>query len=172
MWEHIEKHAYDTEHTLELLRIKLDMKWDTKDIKNWLIRHRIPRQPISIEIESQDDLALFNEADTQILEIILQSGRDWRNPDFLRSLSEILQNTTDGRLVLPMDLHKWFEKMTKAEKRNGWFSTGGDHQEIATKKNLCKVQLLPRRSGYTVFDEEISKTLKGTYILKTLDSTT
>jgi len=132
MWKHIEKYAYDTEHTLELLRTKLDMKWDTKDIKNWLIRHRAPRQPISIELEGQDDFALFNEADTQILEIILQSGRDWRNPVFLRSLSQILQNTTDGRLVLAIDLRKWFEKTTRVsgihERSPGLISLAKQHK--------------------------------------------
>jgi len=161
MWDYLTKHEYDTEQTLETLRAKLDTRWNTKDIKNWLLRNRVSQSPTSINIEAENDMPLFNEADTQILEIILQSGRDWRNPAFLRNLAGFLENTTDGRMVLPMDLRRWFEKMNNAEKRSGLVSTGEHIQEKAPKKNLCKVQLLPRRTGYTLFNEETSRGLKG-----------
>jgi len=165
LWEYITEHQYDTEQTLETLRAKLDVKWNTKDIKDWLLRNRVSQHSISIDIEREDDLSLFSEADTQILEIILQSGRDWRNPAFLRNLSEVFENTTDGRLVLPMDIRKYFEKMQNAEKRNGLVSTGVDLQKKETMKNTCKVQLLPRRTGYILFfNAEISKGIQGNHI--------
>jgi hypothetical protein len=85
-------------------------------------------------------IPLLSEGDMQILQIILDSGRDWMNETFLSHLKEILGKQRDWKSIEINQLRDYLLKMKNRDIRSGLVTSSWDlitevsKNVVATKK--------------------------------------
>jgi len=99
IWEYIDQNEYDTRESLGALKETLDSRWEELDLKDWIRRER-----------AKAEQSVFNETDKQIMALILESNRPWKNEHYLRSLAIVLQHNT-GLSPTTDDIDEWMTKI-------------------------------------------------------------
>lgn len=171
LWTHLNNHRTETFEMLEQLQVSLQTTMTINQIRQWIDRKRQNNNAKSVPQTNQrldknsnpgDDESLFTESDIQIFEIILETKRNWKDEGFLQSLVGILERTAEGRIATIEQVAEWFKTMNRMDTRSGLISGSKESTEKEiSKSNNSKVQLLPRRTGWSMFYNQTQSSAQG-----------
>jgi len=147
LWRYIQQNEIDTPESLQELKHQINNnEWDEIRLKDWVRRNR---QSVAQQKE------MFTDTDIQIMQAILDSKRHWRTAKYMKSLTCILQRA-NGPVITEDNVVDWMSRMQYMDSRNGIISTTKTVKSQAKRNNLCKVQDVPKKISWNLFQKSES----------------
>jgi len=150
LWEYVSTHTHDTVESMAELRKKLPQDIDDLDVEDIIRRER-----------KKLDTTPLDETDRQIIQLILDSKRHWNDDVYLTSLAQILKHDSEAPISVS-NLRDWMAKMQYMDSRSGIITGKKVLQNDMTRKNTCKVNEVPIKNGWTLYQTVEGVNIPGT----------